>query len=301
MNPAIDNLWLALVIATNFLSAAAVLIDKYLVSSPAIGRPAVYAFYISFLSIVTLLILPFGVVDQPSAEILILSLATAVSYILFILFFYKSLKAADATDVAPAAGAIAAISTFFFSFLILKTAMPSNFIPGLVLLIAGTLFLSHFRFSKKVTVWVVAAGLCFGLSSVLVKLMFNTAPFWNAFFWSRIANVFGALLILAWPGNLQAVAGSLKRSSLSTKFLVIFNKGLAGLAFLLFLIAVKLGNVSLTNGLNGIQFAFLLVFAFIFTRKFPEYFSESVHRKREILHKIFATLVIIVGFLILFR
>lgn len=297
----ISNLWLVFIIATNFFSAAVVLMDRYLVTSPTMIKPAVYAFYIGFLSIAAILVLPFGLVSKPTPAIVGLALITAVSYVLFILFFYKSLKLGHASDVAPATGAAAAISTLVFSFLILGDKLPPNFIPGLILLVGGTLFLSHLRFSRRVTLWVIAGGFFFGLSSVLVKALFNATPFWNAFFWSRIANVFGAFLLLAWPGNLKATVQSLKQSSIGTKTLVVFNKGLGGLAFLLFLAAVKLGDVSLTNALGGVQFAFLLVFALAFGRKFPEYFSENVHHRHEIFHKIFATSAIVVGFFILFR
>lgn len=293
--------WVYFLVASNFLSALTVLLDKFLLTSRRIGQPVVYAFYIGFLSITAVAVLPLGVVLKPTNQIIFLSLAVAVAYLAFILFFYKAIKAFDASDVAPVSGATAALSAVFFSWLILDSPPPANFIPGLILLVSGMLFLAHSRFSKRAVFWTVTAGFSFGLSSILVKQMFNVTPFLNAFFWSRMANVVGALMLLCWPGNWQAVTASLKKSSFNTKLLVVFNKTLGGVAFLLFLLAVKWGEITLVNALGGIQFAFLLGFAFIFTKKFPEYFSESIHKKSEIIHKTMAVAAIVTGFFILFR
>lgn len=300
--------WIYLVIIGQFISAVVVLIDKYLVSaksakhpasSPA-GGPAVYAFYIGILSGVVLLVLPFGWVSPPTLSIVWISLAVAFSYIFSILFLYNSLRTADASDVAPVMGAIAAISTLIFSFVFLKTSLPHNFFTGFLYLIAGTLLMSHFRFDKNSTVYVILAGLLFGLSSVFVKIIFNQTTFINGFFWSRMANVLGAASLLLWPANLKAVTNNLKRSTGETKFLILGNKVLSGLAFILILAAIKLGNVSVVNALGGIQFVFLLLFAFIFTYTMPEHFHEAVHRRHNRIKKIAASGLIIIGLYLLF-
>ncbi len=305
--PNLNNYWIYLVIIAQFISAAVVLIDKYLVgsktdshgSAPA-GGPAVYTFYVSILSGVVLVILPFGWVLLPTLSVILISLAVAFSYIFSILFLYNSLKTSDASDVAPVMGAISALSTLFFSFIILKNSLPHNFMIGFLYLIAGTFLMSHFRFDKKSSIYVILAGLLFGLSSVFTKMIFNQTTFVNGFFWSRMANVLAAVTLLLWPANLKAIVQNLKYSTKETKFLVIGNKALAGLAFLLILGAIKLGEVSVVNALGGIQFVFLLLLAFIFTYKMPEHFHEAVHRERNLIKKITASSLIIIGLYLLF-
>ncbi len=295
-----DFLWLYLALGASFLNAIVVLIDKYLLVSPAVGKPAVYAFYVGSLSAAALLLLPFGVVLSPTASIIELSLVIAFSYIFSILFLYKSLKLCDASDVAPAVGAVSAVSTFIFGSLILRSQLPANFTPAFILLVIGTLLMSHLRFARNSTIFVILAGVLFGLSSVFLKMMFVSTTFWNGFFWSRLANVLGAMTLLLWPANVKAVFHNLKSSSFGAKFTVVFNKGLAGFAFLMFLGAVSLGEVSLVNALSGVQFVFLLFFAAIFAKRLPNFIFETAHHGRVVLHKTLATGLIIAGLLILF-
>ena len=292
--------WLYLVIIGQFLAAVVFLVDKYLISSRAIGKPVVYAFYIGTLSGVVILLLPFGLVNAPTLKVIWLAFAIAVPYILSIYCLYSSLRAADASDVAPVMAAVSALATLVFSMVFLKSSLPPNFFLGFPYLIFGTLLMSYFRFNRRATGYVILAAILFGLSSVFVKMMLNITDFWNGFFWSRMANVIGAAFLLIWPANLKSVLDNAKTSSLETKFLVIANKGLAGLAFLLLLLAIDLGDVSVVNALNGIQFVFLLIFAFLFTYKYPHYFHEAVHREPNVVKKVLAACLIIVGFLILF-
>lgn len=295
-----NNIWIYLVIIAQFISAIVVLVDKYLISSKSVSQPAVYAFYVGSLSGVVLVILPFGWILPPTSAIILISLAVAFSYIFSLLFLYNSLKTADASDVAPVMGAVSAISTLIFSLIFLHSSLPHNFFIGFLYLIAGTFLMSHFRFDKNAVLYVVLAGLLFGLSSVLIKMIFNQTTFINGFFWSRMANVLGAAMLLLWPANLKAVIDNLKKSSGETKFIVVGNKAFSGLAFILILTAIKMGDVSVVNALNGIQFVFLLLFAFMFTYRMPEYFHEAVHQKHNLVKKITASGLIIVGLYVLF-
>ena len=292
--------WLYLALIAQLLNAAVILADKYLVTSKAISKPVVYAFYVGLLSGVVVLTAPFGVIFPPRLEIIGLSFLIALSYIFSILFLYKSLAASDASDVAPVSGALAAISTLVFSFVFLNHDLSRNFLTGFILLVGGTLLMSFFRFKKWSALHAVLAGVLFGLSSVFVKILFNTTSFIDGFFWSRMANVAGALMLLLWPANLRAIVQNIKSSTRGTKLLVMGNKGLAGTAFLLILLAISLGDVSIVNALAGAQFLFLLLFALIFTKKFPGYFFETVYRRHIIIQKLAGIILISAGLVFLF-
>jgi len=292
--------WIYLVIVAQFIGAIVFMVDKYLIASKSVGRPAVYAFYIGMLSGVVVLLLPLGVVSWPEMSVILISLAVAASFIFSILFLYNSLQTADASDVAPVMGAIGAISTLLFSLLLLKTGLPSNFFVGFPLLILGTFLMSAFRFDKRAALFVILAGVMFGLSSVFVKMIFLRTDFFNGFFWSRIANVIGAAMLLLWPANRKAITANIQTSRPSTKLLVIGNKALAGIAFFLTMLAINLGDVATVNSLAGIQFVFLLILAFIFTYRLPKYFHEAVHQRHNRMKKIIASGLIIAGFLTLF-
>jgi len=293
-----EYLWLVFVIVGQFLNAIVVLFDKRILSK-TVSKPIVYTFYVSLLSGVALIMLPFEIVSFPSTMTLALSLLTGFSYTLSLLFLYKALHLSRPSEVTPVVGALSAIATFVFSFWILGDLLPQDFLLGFILLVLGMLLISHFQITKKAIFFTVLAGICFGLSSVLLKWIFNIDTFANGFFWSRMANVVGALLLLLWPNNLRTILKDFRHAPAKGKFLILNNKILAGLAFLCILIAINLGHVTLVNALSSLQYIFLLIFAIIFSHSIKNYFFEKDH-KGEVAHKIAAIGLIVLGFIVLF-
>jgi len=293
-------LYLFLALAAQVLNALVVLLDKYLIVSKSVAKPVVYAFLIAVLSGVVVIILPFGVIMTPTVVVILLSLAVSFAYVFSILFLYKSLAVSDASDVAPILGAMSALSALLFDLLFLGGHPMGNFLGGFVFLVVGTVLMSYFRFSGKSLAYVVFSGVLFGLSSVLVKMIFLETTFWNGFFWSRMGNVVAALIFLIPSANRRVIFGNILFSSFKTKFFVLANKTLAGFAFLLILIAINLGDVSVVNAIGGVQFVILIIFALIFSKKFPNYFYESVHHRMTIMQKVTATILISVGYALLF-
>jgi drug/metabolite transporter (DMT)-like permease len=293
-------IWILLAILSQLISAGVYMADKYLVGPKAIGRPVVYAIYVCLLSGFVLVLLPFGVVLPLTWPLIALCLGITVAFTTSLLFLYSALKTSDVSDVAPVMGAISAVATLAFGLYLLNSFLPRFFFVGFPILIFGTFLMSRFRFNKKSSFYVIAAGILFGLSSVLIKILFGETSFLNAFFWSRMTNVFGAIILLLWPANFKAVFSNVKSSTGGTKILIVGNKTLAGIAYLLSLVAIKLGNVTVVNSLAGFEFVFILLLAFIFTYKFPKYFQEAVHNKNDRRKKLWASGLIIVGFIIMF-
>ncbi|MDP3996450.1 MAG: hypothetical protein Q8P86_02025 [bacterium] len=291
--------WIILVVIAQFFQAIVVLLDKYLVTSPEIPRPAVYAFYVGALSIFPIVLLPSGLISLPSFVTLKLSAIVGFTFIGAILFLYTALKWADATDVAPFLGAITAGATFFFSLKLLQSPLPEHFVAGIVFLIVGMLFVAHFRFHPLAFVFVVFSGLLFALSSIYMKIMFNQIDFMNAFFWSRMANFVAAMCLLLWPPVFKAVFSKTKRVSQRTISLVVGNKILSSLVFLVTLFAIKLGDVSIVNALQGLQFVFLFIIVGLLGERRPRYVKE-VFRPGHILHKWVAIVLITSGLFVLF-
>ena len=292
--------WIYLVIFAQFLNALVVLIDKHIVTSNTFVKPVTYAFFVAFLSVPVVVVALFGFVSFPTFNIINLSLLIGLSYVLSILFLYNGLTKADASDVVPVMGALAAITSFVFGVFLLNEKLSEDFIIAFILLMLGTSLMSYFRFNRKVLFYSVASGALFGLSSVLIKLMFSETDFLNGFFWSRMGNVFMAFLLLCWPANFKTITSGIRQSPNKTKLLVLGNKFLAGIAFLLMFLGIKLGDVSLVNALIGVQFVFILLFAFLFSKKFPKYLYENVHHKETVLQKILALKFIIIGLAFLF-
>lgn len=288
---------LLFVVIAQFLNAIVAVLDKHIIKN---SKPVVYAFYVSILSGIAIIMVPFGIVSIPDPIIIYLSLAAGICYLASILFLYDSLRISLPSEVIPVVGAVSAVSTFGFSYWILGVLLPDDFLLAFTLLILGMLFISHFEFTKKSFVYVVLSGVFFGASTVIIKKIFTLDDsFANGFFWSRMANVVVAMLLLLWPNNLKAIKKDLHHSPTKGKFVILNNKLLAGLAFICILFAIKLGDVSLVNALSSLQYVFLLILSLIFYKKIPGHFSKMKY-KDEMIHKIFSTALIILGFIVLF-
>jgi drug/metabolite transporter (DMT)-like permease len=212
---------------------------------------------------------------------------------------YSALKKGNASDAVPIVGAMTALSTSFLAFFFLRQDLPLAFLPAFGFFVVGTFLISHFRLSLRALSLVVASGIFFGASAVLLKLIFLETTFINGFFWSRMGNVFGALLLLAWPASRYAILHSVRHSRPSTKWLIVGNKALSGIASVLTALAISLGSVSIVNAMTGLQFVFLLVLAYVASHWIPHVFKSEVHR-HEFPHKFYGTVCMILGLVALF-
>ncbi|MEK7509670.1 MAG: EamA family transporter [Patescibacteria group bacterium] len=292
--------WVSLAALAQFITAFTILVDKYvLVSRFYAGKPIVYTFYVSILSSFVFVLVPFGLISWPTREVAGLSLHAAAAFLAGLYFLYAALKKGHASDAIPIIGATTAITASILAFFFLKEDLPLAFLPAFGFFVVGTFLISHFHLSLRELSLVILSGALFGASSVLLKIIFLQASFIDGFFWSRAALVVGALLLLLWPPNREAIFHSVRRSRSSTKWLIVGNKALAGVASVLTLFAISLGSVSVVNAMTGLQFAFLLMFAYLGAHWLPVVFKGEVHR-HHFPHKLYGTICIMLGIIALF-
>ena len=288
--------WVLLAIFAQLLMAVVIFVDRYMLTHRrGMGHPVVYAFYVALLSGIVVVLLPFGVVTAPNLVVIEISVVTSALFIAALIFLYTALKEGHASDVMPVVAAFSAVTSFVCASLFLSEHLPAHFLVAVTLFIAGTFFISRLRFTYRSLFLVACAGFLFGLSTFLIKFIFDVTTFWDGFFWTRMANVIGAAILLLWPGNWQTIIHGTRASSSGTRWIVIGNKMLAGVANALSFFAISLGSVSVVNSLGGLQFAFLPVIAFLFAGYFPSVLkSEIFHDKSH--HKILGIALIVVGF-----
>ena len=292
--------WVGLAIAAQALAAVSIFVDRYVLThSKGIGSPVAYAFYVSLLSGFVIVLLPFGVIAAPSLIVIEISLVMAAAFIVALILLYRALKEGTASDVMPVVAAFSAIASFVLAYIFLDESLPHAFIISVGLFIIGTFLISQFRFTTRSVLLIIVAGLLFGGSTFLAKLIFLETTFWDGFFWSRMANVLGAVLLLMWPGNMQAIFHGTKQSSHGTRWVVIGNKTLSGIAGVMMFFAISLGSVSVVNAMAGLQFAFLLVFAYLFADHFPKVLQGEVEPKG-LQHKLYGVALVVLGIAILY-
>jgi len=270
-------LWLALVLIGQFLLATVALVDKYIVTSKTVVlRPFTYTFWISLLSSGSVIIYFFSWVPIPieglsipsfanieAPSLMVFALAVTAGYAFFtaLLSMFTALKTSDASDVVPVVGAVNAVATFMLGYYFLGTTLTDNFLIGFVLLVAGTLITSHFRLTFNTFLTVLHSGLMFGVHYVCIKALFLHTNFDTAFFWSRLAIVGIALSMLLIPYYYKKVMIRTRKAKRRDGAFLLGNKVLGGLASILLLKAIEIGDVALVQALGGLQYLFLLGFS----------------------------------------
>lgn len=304
--------WLVLAVLAQLVHACVAIFDKYVVTSKEVLRPLSYAYYISVMSSLTLLVFFFGWVplpfenlavpsflnlEIPDGRVIVLSLLSGLAMFQALFYLFKSLSKADASDVMPVVGAISAITTLAFEYLFLGSSFSDNTLIGFFLLMAGIFLISTLRFSVNMALMTLASGSLFAVYYVLVKIVFNFVNFDSGFLYTRLGLVAAALIILAFPNSRAAIFDK-KMEKPKTRFkaasIVLINKTVSGIASIMTLKAVQLGSVAIVQAMAGVQFLFLFIFSAMFGRITSSYFGEDV-TLRDLIQKGIAVFIIVVG------
>jgi len=307
--------WIGLVVVAQCINAIVSLIDRYIVSSGKIGRPVVLAFYVSLLSALAIFLFLFSWIPLPFVQFQIPSFSNvewlswsvfgysflgALSFIGALVALFTSFKNAEASDVVPVVSSISAVSTLLLSFYVLGDGLTQNFLWGFLFLVVGTALIAHFRFTKALVISTTLAGLLFAVNAVSTKLLFDVTHFDNGFFWSRLIIVATALLMLFLPNCChRTVASEAKQAGAGGFVWVLGNKVLAGLAGIMVLRAISLGDVAIVQALVGLQFVFLVLFSVFLGHKAPVCIGEHC-TPDDRAQKIVSVAIIVTGFSLLF-
>ena len=295
--------WLVVAIIAHFIFALVFIVDKFLLSKTVL-QPRAYAFYVGLLGIFALLLIPFGFTLLPFGQI-IASFTAGVLFVLAILFFYKLIKLGEISRIIPIVGGAVPIFTLILTYSFLGERLTGYQLIAFFLLVFGGVIMLWPRkdkinlpigkasLTKKLTLAIIAA-LFFAGSFVLTKFIFTEQPFINGFIWIRLGGFLGAWLLFLWPGSHQIIFKTTETIKGRSVGLLISNKVLSALAFILLNYAIFLGSVTLVNSLQGIQYAFLLIIALFLSKKFPQILKEQISRGM-ILQKIMAILLIALG------
>lgn len=305
--------WLLLTIIAQFLNSIVALFDKYLVTSKKVTTPILYVFYTGVLAclgvaiyvpslFVSTSVLPkfSNITTGLSFQVISLIVIASISQLWALWALFSSLKKNDASDVVPVVGSLSAIFSLIIGYLFTNLLLPVHFTIGFAFLVFGTLLISHLKFSMKTFSFTVIGGIGFALHSILLKQALHLSSFDTGFFWYSVIVSILAALLLFFPQLRRTFHSQRKEKHIkSTGALLLVNKVVAGIAGILLIKAIEVGEVSLVQALGGLQFVFLFVLAVVIGPLTPIDFGENVKRK-DVYHKLVSIGIIFVGFVLLF-
>lgn len=296
-------LWLIIILASYFLLAAVHLVDKHILQE-RITDAKVYAFYVGISGILVLVLVPFGFLAVPKIADLILALLAGAFNTLAVFALFVGLKRFETSRIIPAIGASLPLFTLGFTAAWDGKGLAFSDILVFCLLLIGAFLITWDKkktFSlKSLQISVLAAGL-FAAYFILIKFVYLEQPFISGLIWTKIGAALIALCFLCFKEVRADILHGPKIAQKKNWAVVLPNQTVGGLAVILQNWAVALAPLaylSIINALEGIKYVFLLIFAVLISKKFPQILREEVSQE-VIFQKIIAILFVGAGLVIL--
>jgi len=291
--------WLLVAILSYLLLAITFLVDKYLLTGP-IPSPKVYSFFVGFLAILVLVLIPFVDFRVPEISQIVLAFLAGGFFLFGLFWFYRALQIFEPSRIVPAIGGLLPLFTFGLVYISSRGKEVLTFaeFSAFILLVIGSILITYQK-AKKISLKSLRmssiTALMFALHFVLIKYVYMTQPFWSGFIWIRIGEVLAALCLLFFIKEIKKEIFKQKASfQKKTAGIFLANQGLGtgGAILQNWAIALApLAYVAIINALSGIQYVFLLIFAILISFKFPQILKEEISKKI-IFQKIIAILLI---------
>ncbi|MBI2574191.1 MAG: hypothetical protein HYV78_02260 [Candidatus Wildermuthbacteria bacterium] len=311
-------LWLFITLAAYVLLAIVAVGDKFFVSNQKL-RPSAYVFYIGALGLPVFLLIPFVGFQFPVPLRALLGVGAGISFGIALFWMFRALKLFEASVVIPMIGGFIPLFTLGLTFLFSKehaefTAMHA---AAFILLVGGSALMSWETSAKHTAqslFLAVCSALWFSFSFAVSKYAYIDEHFWSVFM-ARAFGVFlaGLFLFLFSRGEKKEIAGASqppntqKSASYSKRFflpaLFVANQGIGAVGqtlqnYAIFLVPVSM--VAFVNALEGVRFAFLLLFTSLLSLFFPHIIRERITRN-VLMRKIIAIFIIGAGLILLAR
>ena len=298
-------IWFVAAIFGHLCNGVAFIIDKALLST-AFKRSATYAGMVGVLSFVVIVAIPW-VTAWPQGMMILLAVVSGATFVFALHAFFSALARAEASRVVPIVGSLIPILTLAGTSAFLGERLPLGQYAGFALLVAATAILSSSGGRAKPSTTTIAlavgAALLFAVSSVAGKAVYDSAGFLSGFISTRIAAAATALVLITlidpaageevWSMVRPKTASSRKNSS-SAALLAVFGQTLGSVGFLFVQLGIAQGSAAIVNALQAVQYAFLVLAAFILRKRAPKLLHENFQAKAVEL-KIFALVLTAAG------
>ncbi|MEA1926189.1 MAG: hypothetical protein U9M90_03015 [Patescibacteria group bacterium] len=259
-----------------------------------------YLFYVSFLSLFSLLLAPFGLA-WPGFGVFLTSFFAGVIFFGYLGFLFSALRHSTASRVFVLTGAVSAIATLLLASLFLGDTFNTAKILGILMLVFGGFFIS-FKFYRKRFFSsykkVILAGILYAVALVVLKHSFDSQNFISGYIYSRLGIVAMAGLSLTVPSFRKKVFPLFKkgkRSENASQFaLIAAVKSLAGVATALLNYAIAIGSVTIISALVSVQYLFVFALSIIFGFLFQDMLRENMNRTN-VLTKALGVVSIVAG------
>jgi len=252
--------------------------DKILLQRPATKNLANYVFWMGAMSVLGVLLIPFGF-RLPSARMACLAVATGVVHLSAIWFYYAALKQGEASEALAVMGGFAPLATALIAIALLAKPLGGESLPAFALMVAGgfVMFASErLNWRRLLPSVLLSAGL-FGLTNVLQKIVFNATGFVTGYVLFTMGTFLGALALLIRPLWRRQILRHSEKAPPKSRLWYFVNRFLSGVGSFLIFFAISRSDPAIVSAIAGVRYTVIFVGAYVVTTWKPEWLREDFH------------------------
>jgi uncharacterized membrane protein len=252
--------------------------DKVLLKHPGTRNLFSYVFWLGSLSVLGVILVPFGYRSLPLGLIGI-AFAAGVAHLTGVYFYYAALKRGEASETLAIMGGFWPVATAAISFALLARAMTGAEVFGFALMTGGgfVMFLSENLPWKKLLPLVLLASGLLGLVSVLEKVVYNQTNFITGYVWFTIGTFAAAMALLiprTWRNQIFSESG---QDDPRNRFWYFVNRFVSGVGSFLIFYAISLTHPAIVDAISGLRYVIIFLGALLLTKFRPLTLKEDFH------------------------
>lgn len=273
--------------------------DKILLKRPGTQNLFSYVFWLGSLSVVGVLLVPFGY-NSPSFQLIAIAFGAGLIHLVGVFFYYATLKHGEASETLAVMGGFSPVATAVIAFAMLSQHMTTHQLLGFLLMTGGgfvMFFAEQIPWKKLLPSVLLAAGFL-GLTNVLEKIVYNQTNFITGYVWFAIGHFVGAFGFLIPSSWRQQIFGESGRDETSNRLWYLANRLLAGVGSFLIFYAISLAHPAIVEAISGVRYVIIFLGALLLTRFRPRLLRESFSGWRFV-SKTIATGLVIAGLVVM--
>ena len=274
--------------------------DKVLLRRPETTNLPAYVFWLGFISIFGLLLIPFGF-HLPDTDTIILAFATGVLHQAAIFFYYAALKGGEASQTLAIMGGFSPVATALIALPLLRHPLGGRgTLLGFILMVAGgfVMFFSEKVNLRRVLPAVLLASGLYGLVNVLQKMAFERTNFVSGYVIFTLGTFFGSLALLLRPSWRRQIFEKSEQAEPRSRLWYFVNRFISGVGSFLVFYAISLTSPALVSAITGLRYVIIFIGAYGLTQVRPAWLRENFSG-RVLIGKGFATGLVVAGLVLL--
>jgi len=270
-----DGVFIAIV--AHGLIGASLVWDKVLLRRPETTNLPAYVFWLGFIGIFGLLLIPFGF-HLPDSQTIVLALATGLLHQVAICFYYAALKGGEASQTLAIMGGFSPVATALIAIPLLKHPLGGEgSLLGFLLMVAGgfVMFFSEKINLRRVLPAVLLASALYGLVNVLQKVAFDRTNFVSGYVIFTLGQFVGSLALLLRPSWRRQIFESSEHAEPRSRLWYFVNRFISGVGSFLVFYAISLTSPALVSAITGIRYVIIFLAAYLLTRIRSAWLQEN--------------------------